>query len=212
VRDWIPLNRKQVQTRTPLERFERFFPRTVLLGLVRGWWTLEADWGVDNLAVSAQGFRRGANRVRKQMWWKDMKMRLCLIGGVVILLVIIIGIQPPSPNDPRQQPLSIFRSCYVLFLHTLLGLWANQFSPHRRQEELGCVFLTHMCYFRIIGSFNSNKPGGRCTRGGFMISAYPLAVPFSLSFFLVFALLGCWNWGAGGVNSVATFISQKKHF
>ena len=24
----------------------------------------------DNLAVSAQGFRRGANRVRKQMWWK----------------------------------------------------------------------------------------------------------------------------------------------
>ncbi|PCH38942.1 synaptobrevin [Wolfiporia cocos MD-104 SS10] len=30
----------------------------------------------DNLAVSAQGFRRGANRVRKNMWWKDMKVRL----------------------------------------------------------------------------------------------------------------------------------------
>ncbi|CAG8950083.1 hypothetical protein HYFRA_00008317 [Hymenoscyphus fraxineus] len=44
----------------------------------------------DNLAVSAQGFRRGANRVRKQMWWKDMKMRMCLIAGIVILLVIII--------------------------------------------------------------------------------------------------------------------------
>lgn len=44
----------------------------------------------DNLAVSAQGFRRGANRVRKQMWWKDMKMRMCLIVGIVILLVIII--------------------------------------------------------------------------------------------------------------------------
>jgi hypothetical protein len=25
---------------------------------------------IDNLAVSAQGFRRGANRVRKQLWWK----------------------------------------------------------------------------------------------------------------------------------------------
>ena len=24
----------------------------------------------DTLASSAQGFRRGANRVRKQMWWK----------------------------------------------------------------------------------------------------------------------------------------------
>lgn len=45
---------------------------------------------VDNLANSAQGFRRGANRVRKQMWWKDMKMRMCLVGGIIILLVIII--------------------------------------------------------------------------------------------------------------------------
>jgi len=44
----------------------------------------------DNLAVSAQGFRRGANRVRKQMWWKDMKMRMCIVVGIVILLVIII--------------------------------------------------------------------------------------------------------------------------
>lgn len=24
------------------------------------------------------------------MWWKDMKMRMCLVGGIVILLVIII--------------------------------------------------------------------------------------------------------------------------
>ncbi|KOG96803.1 SNAP receptor SNC2 [Saccharomyces eubayanus] len=44
----------------------------------------------DNLAVSAQGFKRGANRVRKQMWWKDLKMRMCLFLVVVILLVVII--------------------------------------------------------------------------------------------------------------------------
>ncbi|KAJ3494311.1 hypothetical protein NLG97_g4163 [Lecanicillium saksenae] len=44
----------------------------------------------DNLAVSAQGFRRGANRVRKQMWWKDMKMRVCIIIGIIVLLAIII--------------------------------------------------------------------------------------------------------------------------
>lgn len=44
----------------------------------------------DTLAVSAQGFRRGANKVRKAMWWKDMKYRLLIIGGVVLLLVIII--------------------------------------------------------------------------------------------------------------------------
>lgn len=44
----------------------------------------------DNLAISAQGFRRGANRVRKDMWWKDMKMRMCIILGIIILLVVII--------------------------------------------------------------------------------------------------------------------------
>lgn len=59
----------------------------------------------DNLAVSAQGFRRGANRVRKQMWWKDMKMRVCLIVGVIVLLLIIIVptgmFYPPSLVWPR---------------------------------------------------------------------------------------------------------------
>jgi vesicle-associated membrane protein 4 len=44
----------------------------------------------DNLATQANGFRRGANRVRKQMWWKDMKMRMCIIVGIIILLVVII--------------------------------------------------------------------------------------------------------------------------
>ncbi|KAJ5860251.1 Synaptobrevin [Penicillium soppii] len=44
----------------------------------------------DNLAVSAQGFRRGANRVRKDMWWKDMKMRVCLVICVIVLLIVII--------------------------------------------------------------------------------------------------------------------------
>ncbi|KND95619.1 hypothetical protein QG37_07934 [Candidozyma auris] len=44
----------------------------------------------DNLAISAQGFRRGANRVRKDMWWKDMKMRMCIILGIIIVLIVII--------------------------------------------------------------------------------------------------------------------------
>lgn len=44
----------------------------------------------DNLAQSAQGFRRGANRVRKQMWWKDMKMRMCIAVGIIILIVLIV--------------------------------------------------------------------------------------------------------------------------
>jgi len=44
----------------------------------------------DHLSTQANSFRRGANRVRKQMWWKDMKMRMCIIVGVIILLIVII--------------------------------------------------------------------------------------------------------------------------
>ncbi|KAI0291982.1 synaptobrevin [Russula brevipes] len=44
----------------------------------------------DNLAVSAQGFRRNANRVRKNMWWKDMKMRLIIGFAVLVIIAIII--------------------------------------------------------------------------------------------------------------------------
>jgi len=44
----------------------------------------------DHLSEQASGFRRGANRVRKQMWWKDMKMRMCIIIGIILLLVVII--------------------------------------------------------------------------------------------------------------------------
>ena len=63
----------------------------------------------DNLAVSAQGFRRGANRVRKQMWWKDMKMRMCLIVGIIILLIVIIvpagAFGSPALDDPQTNVL-----------------------------------------------------------------------------------------------------------
>ncbi|EFP93161.1 vesicle-associated membrane protein 4 [Puccinia graminis f. sp. tritici CRL 75-36-700-3] len=59
----------------------------------------------DNLAVSAQGFRRGANRVRKQMWWKDMKMRLLIaLGIIVLLLIIIIPIVDAEPLGPIRPP------------------------------------------------------------------------------------------------------------
>ena len=44
----------------------------------------------ENLNQSAQGFRRGANRVRKQMWWKNVKMRIWIIVGIIVLLLIII--------------------------------------------------------------------------------------------------------------------------
>lgn len=65
----------------------------------------------DNLATSAQGFRRGANRVRKQMWWKDMKMRVCLVICVILLLVVIIVPTGLScPCHPWEMPATVLTS------------------------------------------------------------------------------------------------------
>ena len=44
----------------------------------------------EQLAISAQGFRRGAHRVCKQMWWKGIRMWICLVLGITILLVVVI--------------------------------------------------------------------------------------------------------------------------
>jgi hypothetical protein len=83
----------------------------------------------DNLAVSAQGFRRGANRVRKAMWYKDMKMRVCLIVGIIILLLVIIIpsgmhlkiIENPLPHFNISK-LTLCRSyCYSPLRHTITG-------------------------------------------------------------------------------------------
>lgn len=64
----------------------------------------------DNLAVSAQGFRRGANRVRKQMWWKDMKMRVCLVIVVIILIIVIVV---PAGELPSTRQISrALLTCY----------------------------------------------------------------------------------------------------
>lgn len=64
----------------------------------------------DHLSTQANSFRRGANRVRKQMWWKDMKMRICIIVGIIILLVVII-VPSKSPYLPATDTHSL--ACWL---------------------------------------------------------------------------------------------------
>ncbi|KAI0674274.1 synaptobrevin-domain-containing protein [Trametes maxima] len=47
----------------------------------------------EQLEVSAKGFRRSARNVRKQMWMKDLKMRIIIglaITAIIVLLVVSI--------------------------------------------------------------------------------------------------------------------------
>ncbi|KAI8810248.1 synaptobrevin, partial [Cladochytrium replicatum] len=45
----------------------------------------------EDLQNSSMQFRRGASRVRKQMWWKDMKMKLILGGVIAVIILVVIG-------------------------------------------------------------------------------------------------------------------------
>lgn len=67
----------------------------------------------ENLNQSAQGFRRGANRVRKQMWWKNVKMRIWIGVGIIVLLLIIII---PAGTSSFHPSLWFFKSLHFLYL------------------------------------------------------------------------------------------------
>ncbi|KNE64586.1 hypothetical protein AMAG_09944 [Allomyces macrogynus ATCC 38327] len=44
----------------------------------------------EDLSQSANQFRRGATKVRKQMWWKNMKLKIIVFLIVVAILLAII--------------------------------------------------------------------------------------------------------------------------
>lgn len=44
----------------------------------------------DRLADSARDFDQRAKVVRKSMWRKNFKMKLCLAAGIIVLIVVIV--------------------------------------------------------------------------------------------------------------------------
>lgn len=42
-----------------------------------------------NLASAAEAFQRGASSVRKNIWWKNMKMRIYIVIGICALIAVI---------------------------------------------------------------------------------------------------------------------------
>ncbi|KAJ3087273.1 hypothetical protein HK102_011455 [Quaeritorhiza haematococci] len=45
----------------------------------------------DDLQQGALQFKRGATKVRRQMWWKDLKLKL-IIAGVIIVIIVVITV------------------------------------------------------------------------------------------------------------------------
>ncbi|RUS16426.1 hypothetical protein BC937DRAFT_91214, partial [Endogone sp. FLAS-F59071] len=47
-------------------------------------------YATEDLQQSSHQFQRGASRVRKAMWWKDLKWRIIIIVTIIVLLLVII--------------------------------------------------------------------------------------------------------------------------
>lgn len=45
----------------------------------------------EDLQSTATHFRRGANQVRKRMWWKDLKWKIIIAITILVILGAIIG-------------------------------------------------------------------------------------------------------------------------
>ncbi|SAM01439.1 hypothetical protein [Absidia glauca] len=67
----------------------------------------------EDLQSTAGHFRRGANQVRKRMWWKDLKWKIIIAVTIIVILGIIIGsiVGTQTHNDnnnnnsqPAAQP------------------------------------------------------------------------------------------------------------
>ncbi|KAI8143634.1 synaptobrevin-domain-containing protein, partial [Fennellomyces sp. T-0311] len=44
----------------------------------------------EDLQATSHHFRRGANQVRKRMWWKDLKWKIIIAVTILVILGIII--------------------------------------------------------------------------------------------------------------------------
>lgn len=49
------------------------------------------SFSLEDLQSTATHFRRGANQVRKRMWWKDLKWKIIIAVTIIVILAIIIG-------------------------------------------------------------------------------------------------------------------------
>ncbi|KAI9276248.1 hypothetical protein BY458DRAFT_506093 [Sporodiniella umbellata] len=74
------LRGKTGKKKPPLHKIESFVHACLHRGLLK-----------EDLQATAGHFRRGANQVRKRMWWKDLKWKIIIAVTILAILGIIIG-------------------------------------------------------------------------------------------------------------------------
>ncbi|GAN08322.1 synaptobrevin [Mucor ambiguus] len=57
----------------------------------RGERLVDLQGKTEDLQATAGHFKRGANQVRKRMWWKDLKWKIIIAVTILVILGVIIG-------------------------------------------------------------------------------------------------------------------------
>ncbi|KAJ3040493.1 hypothetical protein HDV00_010801 [Rhizophlyctis rosea] len=65
----------------------------------------------DDLQQGALQFKRGATKVRRQMWWKDLKLKLIIAGIVIVILIVIIV---PIVTSMKSKDSELLQSLFAL--------------------------------------------------------------------------------------------------
>ncbi|SAL96173.1 hypothetical protein [Absidia glauca] len=79
----------------------------------------------EDLQSTAGHFRRGANQVRKRMWWKDLKWKIIIAVTIIAILGIIIDAQQQQLRPMIESPL---RLSFAGAIHSLgLGIVSSTY-------------------------------------------------------------------------------------
>ena len=77
----------------------------------------------EELQGQANQFRRGAKKIRKRMWWNNMRLNIIIATVVVVIIIIIVCEALSLSSSPQAFALDkvnwkvmILLCCFALFL------------------------------------------------------------------------------------------------
>ncbi|KNC98416.1 uncharacterized protein SPPG_06120 [Spizellomyces punctatus DAOM BR117] len=98
-----PTNQKTAQVQNQVDEVIGIMHNNIEKVMARGERLESLQNKTDDLQQGALQFKRGATKVRRQMWWKDLKLKLIIAAIVIVILIVIIvpvvkSVQGSGPN------------------------------------------------------------------------------------------------------------------
>ncbi|TPX66570.1 hypothetical protein SpCBS45565_g04391 [Spizellomyces sp. 'palustris'] len=98
-----PTNQKTAQVQNQVDEVIGIMHNNIEKVMARGERLDSLQNKTDDLQQGALQFKRGATKVRRQMWWKDLKLKLIIAAIVIVMLIVIIvpvvkSVQGSGPN------------------------------------------------------------------------------------------------------------------